>query len=197
MNQPEFVDAPAKAYMSEQEFIAHMDELIPTPSVETNNNLLDLANSLWWEMKDDLYHAFSFVSRHFTPETLQSVYDLCGARRAGLLPWEIIGAAIYSQTGTPPETISTDEMRAFVLLPEPETAGTVSTLAACTVRENGQETQDSAITGVGFCTHGLFPHRKKIRQFFLKRAEKFFQRLSLPPDRNFAKYPAASGTASA
>lgn len=39
MNQPEFVDAPAKTYMSEQEFIAHMDELIPTPSVETNNNL--------------------------------------------------------------------------------------------------------------------------------------------------------------
>ena len=140
MNQPEFVDIPAKTYMSEQEFITHMDELIPTPSVETNNNLLDLANSLWWEMKDDLYHAFSFVSRHFTPETLQSVYDLCGARKAGLLPWEIIGAAIYSQTGTPPETISTDEMRAFVLLPEPETAGTVSTLAACTVRENGQET---------------------------------------------------------
>ena len=121
MNQPEFVDAPAKTYMSEQEFIAHMNELIPTPSAETNNNLLDLANSLWWEMKDDLYHAFSFVSRHFTPETLQSVYDLCGARRAGLLPWEIIGAAIYSQTGTPPEKISTDEMRAFVLLPEPET----------------------------------------------------------------------------
>lgn len=72
MNQPEFVDIPAKTYMSEQEFIAHMDELIPTPSVETNSNLLDLANSLWWEMKDDLYHAFSFVSRHFTPETLQS-----------------------------------------------------------------------------------------------------------------------------
>lgn len=70
MNQPEFVDTPAKTYMSEQEFIAHMDELIPTPSVETNNNLLDLANSLWWEMKDDLYHAFSFVFRHFTPETL-------------------------------------------------------------------------------------------------------------------------------
>ena len=46
MNQPEFVDIPAKTYMSEQEFIAHMDELIPTPSVETNNNLLDLANSL-------------------------------------------------------------------------------------------------------------------------------------------------------
>ena len=140
MNQPEFVDIPAKTYMSEQEFIAHMDELIPTPSVETNNNLLDLANSLWWEMKDDLYHAFSFVSRHFTPETLQSVYDLCGVRRAGLLPWEIIGAAIYSQTGTPPETISTDELRGFVLLPEPETANTVSTLATCTVRENGQET---------------------------------------------------------
>lgn len=140
MDQPEFVGTPAKTYMSEQEFVAHMNELIPTPSEETNKNLLDLASSLWWEMKDDLYHAFSFVSRHFAPETLQSVYDLCGARTAGLLPWELIGAAIFSQTGTPPETISTDEMRAFVLLPEPETAGTVSTLATCTVRENGQET---------------------------------------------------------
>ena len=57
MNQPEFVDIPAKTYMSEQEFIAHMDELIPTPSVETNNNLLDLANSLWWEMTAPLFAA--------------------------------------------------------------------------------------------------------------------------------------------
>ena len=127
--------------MEKEEFISHLNDLIPVPSAKANEKLVELGDALWLEMKDDLYHAFSFVSRHFTPETLQSVYDLYGARRAGLLPWEIIGAAIYSQTGTPPETISTDEMRAFVLLPEPETAGMVSTLAACTVRENGQEKQ--------------------------------------------------------
>lgn len=134
-------DPPARIYMSEQEFTAHMDKLIPTPSVETNSNLLDLANSLWLEMKEDLYHTFSFVSRHFTSETLQNVYDLCGTREAGLLPWEIIGTAIYLQTGTPPEEISKDEWESFVLLPTPETAGTLSSLATCTVRENGQETQ--------------------------------------------------------
>lgn len=59
--------------------------LIPTPSAEANSHLLDLANGLWLEMKDDLYHAFSFVSRHFTSETLQNVYDLCGTRETGLL----------------------------------------------------------------------------------------------------------------
>ena len=68
-------------------------------------------------MKDDLYHAFSFVSRHFTSETLQNVYDLCGTRETGLLPWEIIGAAVYVQTGTPAEEISKDEWKDFVLRP--------------------------------------------------------------------------------
>lgn len=137
MNQPEFVDIPAKTYMSEQEFIAHMDELIPTPSVETNNNLLDLANSLWWEMKDDLYHAFSFVSRHFTPETLQSVYDLCGVRRAGLLPWEIIGAAIYSQTGTPFYTLHFGQIDPQKLL---DTAMARASESGTTVKEVLQQT---------------------------------------------------------
>ena len=115
--------------------------LIPTPSAEANSHLLDLANGLWLEMKDDLYHAFSFVSRHFTSETLQNVYDLCGTRETGLLPWEIIGAAVYVQTGTPAEEISKDEWKDFVLLPTPESAGAISSLAICTVRENGEETQ--------------------------------------------------------
>ena len=92
-------------------------------------------------MKDDLCHAFSFVSRHFTAETLQNVYDLCGARETGLLPWEIIGAAVYVQTGTPAEEISKNEWKDFVLLPTPESAGAISSLAICTVRENGEETQ--------------------------------------------------------
>lgn len=134
-------ESPTKTYMSEQEFTAHMNGLIPTPSAEVNNHLLDLANGLWLEMKDDLYHAFSFVSRHFTSETLQNVYDLCGTRETGLLPWEIIGAAVYVQTGTPAEEISKDEWKDFVLLPTPESAGAISSLAICTVRENGEETQ--------------------------------------------------------
>jgi len=134
-------ESPTKTYMSEQEFTAHMNGLIPTPSAEANSHLLDLANGLWLEMKDDLYHAFSFVSRHFTAETLQNVYDLCGTRETGLLPWEIIGAAVYVQAGTPAEEISKDEWKDFVLLPTPESAGAISSLAICTVRENGEETQ--------------------------------------------------------
>ena len=141
MNQAESANTQAKTYMSEQEFISHMNELIPTPSAKTNSNLLDLANDLWFEMKEDLYYAFSFVSRHFTAETLQNVYDLCGAKASCLLPWEIIGAAVYLQTGTPGEEISEAEWRDFVLLPTVETVNAVSPLAVCTVRENGQETQ--------------------------------------------------------
>lgn len=141
MNQKESANTPTKTYMSEQEFTAHMNGLIPTPSEEANSHLLDLANGLWLEMKDDLYHAFSFVSRHFTSETLQNVYDLCGTRETGLLPWEIIGAAVYVQTGTPAEEISKDEWKDFVLLPTPESAGAISSLALCTVRENGEATQ--------------------------------------------------------
>ena len=109
MNQKEPANTQTKTYMSEQEFISRMNELIPTPSAETNSNLLDLAKGLWFEMKEDLYHALSFVSHHFTAETLQNVYDLCGAKETGLLPWEIVGAAIYLQTGTPAEEINETE----------------------------------------------------------------------------------------
>lgn len=141
MNQTEDMNTPEKTYMTEHEFISRISELIPAPNAETNHNLLELANGLWFEMKDDLYHAFSFVSRHFTTETLQNVYNLCGTQKAGLLPWEIIGAAVYLQTGTPAEEISKDEWQNFVLLPTAETADAISTLAVCTVRENGHETQ--------------------------------------------------------
>lgn len=81
MNQNERMlpgDPQKKTYMSDQEFTAHMEELISTPNAEANHNLLDLANSLWFELKEDLYHTFSFISRHFSPEVLQNVYDLCG-----------------------------------------------------------------------------------------------------------------------
>ena len=68
MNQNERMlpgDPQKKPYMSDQEFTAHMEELISTPNAEANHNLLDLANSLWFELKEDLYHTFSFISRHF------------------------------------------------------------------------------------------------------------------------------------
>lgn len=131
---------PANIYMSKQEFTTHMDKLIPAPSVEINRNLLNLANGLWLDMNDNLYHAFSFVSSHFTTETLQNVYNLCGTGKDALLPWEIIGAAIYLQTGTPPEEISKEKWRDFVLLSMPETVVTISSLGACTVQENGRRT---------------------------------------------------------
>lgn len=139
MNQKVSMDTPEKTCMSEQEFITHINELIPNPSVETNNELLDFANEFWIEMKDDLYHAFSFVSHHFTKETLQNVYDLFGTQKSGMMPREIIGLAIYLQAGTPPENISKDEWGDFVFMPMPETADTISPLAICTVWENGQE----------------------------------------------------------
>ena len=69
--------------MSSQEFIARINALIPSPNEEASKNLLDFGNSLWFELKEDLYNAFTFISRHFTPETLQSVYDLSGAMDQG------------------------------------------------------------------------------------------------------------------
>lgn len=47
-----------KVYMTDQEFTARMAALIPAPSAEVNDSLLDLAHSLWFEMKEDLYHTF-------------------------------------------------------------------------------------------------------------------------------------------
>ena len=127
--------------MSNQEFIAHINTLIPAPSKEINGNLLDFGNILWFELKEDLYNAFSFISRHFTPETLQSVYDLSGATDQGMLPWEMMGAAIYLQAGTPLREIKIDEWESFIILPTPETPDAISSLAACTVREYGCETR--------------------------------------------------------
>lgn len=130
-----------KVYMTDQEFTAHMDALIPTPSAEANDNLLDLAHSLWFELKEDLYHTFSFISRHFTPETLQRVYDLCKGKDQSILPWELVGTAIYLQAGTPPQEIGKQEWKDFQILSTPEAPDTLSTMGICTVREHGAETR--------------------------------------------------------
>ena len=63
MNQTEDMNTPGRTYRTEHEFISRISELIPAPNAETNHNLLVLANGLWFEMKDDLYHAFS-ADRH-------------------------------------------------------------------------------------------------------------------------------------
>ena len=148
MNQNERMlpgDPQKKTYMSDQEFTAHMEELISTPNAEANHNLLDLANSLWFELKEDLYHTFSFISRHFSPEVLQNVYDLCGDTKNGFLPWELLGAAIYLQTGTPPPETGKDEWNAewkeLQILSTPQSPDTISSMGSCTVREHGKETR--------------------------------------------------------
>ena len=136
MNQTEGMNASEKAYMTEHEFISRMNALIPASDEESNHNLLDLSNGLWFEMKDDLYHTISFVSRHLPWRTLQNVYNLCATERAGLLPWDIIGVALYLQTGTPDEEISEAEWRNFVLLPTAKTADVVSTLDSIYTRRS-------------------------------------------------------------
>lgn len=130
-----------KIYMSDQEFTVHMNALIPTPSVEANRNLLDLADALWFGLKEDLYHTFAFISRHFTAETLQNVYDCCETKNHGALPWELIGTAIYLQAGDSPPEIGEAEWKEFRVLSTPESADIISSLATCTVRENGAETR--------------------------------------------------------
>ena len=130
-----------KVYMTDQEFTAHMAALIPTPSVEANDSLLDLAHSLWFELKEDLCHTFSFISRHFTTETLQRVYDLCKGKDRGILPWELVGTAIYLQAGTPLQEIGKQEWKGFQLLSTPNAPDTLSTMGICTVREHGTETR--------------------------------------------------------
>lgn len=130
-----------KIHMSDQEFTAHMNALIPAPSAETNRNLLDLADALWFGLKEELYHTFAFISHHFTTETLQNVYNLCGTQKQGVLPWELIGTAICLQAGASPLEIGTAEWKEFQVLFTPEAADTISSLAACTVRENGAETR--------------------------------------------------------
>lgn len=127
--------------MSDQEFTARLAKLIPSPSEAVNSRLLDFANSLWFGLKEDLFHTFLFVSHHFTPEVLQSVYELYETRKQGALPWELVNAAIYIQAGTPPKEISEDDWDHFAVLPTPETPDMISTLAICTVQENGRATR--------------------------------------------------------
>ncbi len=151
MNQEEFarkLHAPppelaqlVEDCMSDQEFLIHINALIPFTSEEANSNLLDFANSFWIELKEDLYHTFSFVAHHFTPEVLQGVYDLSGDANGGMLPWGLIGAAIYLQTNTPVQEIQEDAWDHFTVFSTPETPNTLSALAICTVRENGRATR--------------------------------------------------------
>ena len=123
--------------MSSQEFIARINALIPSPNEEANKNLLDFGNSLWLRLKEDLYNTFSFISRHFTPDTLKGVYDLSRIANEGMLPWEMIGAAIYLQTNTPVQEIEEDSWDYFVGFTAPEAPDKISSLALCTVHENG------------------------------------------------------------
>ena len=92
-------------------------------------------------MKEDLYHTFSFISNHFTPETLQKVYDLCEDKDHGILPWELVGTAIYLQAGMPPQEIGKQEWQDFQILSTPNAPDTLSTMGICTAREHGAGTR--------------------------------------------------------
>ena len=102
-----------KVYMTDREFTAHMAALIPTPSAEVNDILLGLAHSLRFELKEDLYHTFSFISRHFTSETLQRVYDLCKGKDQGILPWSWWVRQFTSRQGHPRRRLANSSGRIF------------------------------------------------------------------------------------
>lgn len=116
--------------MSNLEFIARINALIPFPTEEANRNLLDFGNSLWLRLKEDLYNASSFISRHFIPDTLQGVYDLSRIANEGRLPWEMIGAAIYLQTNTPVQEIEEDSWGYFVGFTTQKAPDKISSLAS-------------------------------------------------------------------
>lgn len=73
------------------------------------------------------------------------MYDLCGDPKNGFLPWELLGAAIYLQTGTPPPETRKDEWNAewkeLQILSTPQRPDTISSMGSCTVREHGKETR--------------------------------------------------------
>ena len=83
--------------MKYEEFDQQIREMIPQPSAAITDALYRMGVEALEDRPQDLLIAFEFISRYFSVDVLQGVYEII-QHGSAVLPNELVAAAVFLQT---------------------------------------------------------------------------------------------------
>ena len=127
--------------MTKEDFEGKLNALVPRPDPETTAALFAFGQELGQESDrdgvQDLLNSMSFVTRHFSAATAQSVYEIIRHGSAAL-PDEMVAAAVYIENdSTPQDAAEMAEAGSLMCFHQPSSANEPSPLAVCSLVEGG------------------------------------------------------------
>ncbi len=127
--------------MERTDFERQLNALLPQPDPADTAALFSFGQELSQGGEGDgvqeLLDSMSFVSRHFSPATAQSVYEIIRHGSAAL-PGEMVAAAVYLENGNTPQAVAEmADAGSLMCFHQPGNAEESSPLAICTVIEGG------------------------------------------------------------
>lgn len=84
--------------MKYEEFDQQIREMIPQPSAAITDALYRMGVEALEDRPQDLLIAFEFISRYFSVDVLQGVYEII-QHGSAVLPNELVAAAVFLQAG--------------------------------------------------------------------------------------------------
>lgn len=124
--------------MKYEEFDQQIREMIPQPSAAITDALYRMGVEALEDRPQDLLIAFEFISRYFSVDVLQGVYEII-QHGSAVLPNELVAAAVFLQAGDTSEHMAqmakNGELMCFY---SPREKGEISPLAICSVLEAGK-----------------------------------------------------------
>lgn len=125
--------------MKYEEFDQQIREMIPQPSAAITDALYRMGVEALEDRPQDLLIAFEFISRYFSVDVLQGVYEII-QHGSAVLPNELVAAAVFLQAGDTSEHMAqmakNGELMCFY---SPREKGEISPLAICSVLEAGKK----------------------------------------------------------
>lgn len=127
--------------MTKEAFEGKLNALVPQPDPEITAALFAFGQELGQEEACDgvreLLNSMSFVSRHFSAVTTQSVYEIIQHGSAAL-PGEMVAAAVYLENGnTLQDVAEMADLGMLMCFHCPRDMEELSPLALCVVTEGG------------------------------------------------------------
>ena len=127
--------------MTKEDFEEKLNALVPQPDPEITAALFAFGQELGQEEACDgvreLLNSMSFVSRHFSAVTTQSVYEIIQHGSAAL-PGEMVAAAVYLENGnTLQDVAEMADLGMLMCFHCPRDMEELSPLALCVVTEGG------------------------------------------------------------
>lgn len=127
--------------MTKEDFEGKLNALVPQPDPEITAALFAFGQELGQEEACDgvreLLNSMSFVSRHFSAVTTQSVYEIIQHGSAAL-PGEMVAAAVYLENGnTLQDVAEMADLGMLMCFHCPRDMEELSPLALCVVTEGG------------------------------------------------------------